>query len=354
MFWTTELSKPGDTDLKVLVACPTYAGCAYALREWAEAFHAFTYPNKGALMVDNSDENLHYTHLIRAQGIPAIYQWKRFNFLWDTLELSWRLIAEYAHEHDYDLIWSVEADVVCEPDALSKMVAKYLEVGPKAIISHRYHPRGLDNPEPPPGAVINEEKLEQLKKECYFDTLGCTLFPTELAYKNRDHWMAIFEVEIYLQAQDHGYERHRIGDLFEIRHLEDPERGMKLAVPRPWTNRAHGAELGKKDEEPAPEAHLDRPLAVLPQGSSPDAKWHGRRVDAGGQRQQFGDQPRDIAGKFASPDEARQAIKYDCLARGIEDEKPEVLRAKIAHKDMLINQLFAEIERMKGEDRRER
>jgi hypothetical protein len=53
---------------KVLVACPTFSGMGYCLKEWADAYKAFTYENRGALMVDNSDTNLHYLHLIRAQG----------------------------------------------------------------------------------------------------------------------------------------------------------------------------------------------------------------------------------------------------------------------------------------------
>lgn len=132
------------TEPKVLVAAPTYSGMEYCLKEWADAYKAFTYENRGALFIDNTDANLHYTHLCRAQGIPTIYQEKRFKFLWDTLELAWRRIVEYAHDEGYDLICSLEADIIAPPETLDVLVGEWLEHGPKAVVAHRYHPRGVD------------------------------------------------------------------------------------------------------------------------------------------------------------------------------------------------------------------
>lgn len=228
---------------KVLVACPTYSGMAYSLKQWADAYKAFTYENRGALMVDNTDENLHYLHLIRAQGIPAIFQERRFRFLWDTLELGWRIIVEYAHDNGYDLICSIEADVICPPETLDVLVGEWQERGPKAVVAHRYHPRGVDNPNVPEGMVINPEKYAKVRKEHWFDTLGCTLFPTDLMYATRNEWMAIYEAELYLQVKHQGYERVRLKDRLDIKHLNNNEdRPEPGEPPKLNTDRLHPAE----------------------------------------------------------------------------------------------------------------
>ena len=119
------------TQPSVLVTCPTYEGCAYALDAWVDAYRAFTYENRGALQVDNSADNLYYLHLIRKHGITAIHEPHHFAFLWDTMEFSWRAILEYAHEHGYDLIASIEADIICPPEALSLLVDEWLVAGPR-------------------------------------------------------------------------------------------------------------------------------------------------------------------------------------------------------------------------------
>ena len=55
-FWTNELMAQTEPKRpRVLMACPTWSGCEYALKEWAAAYHAQTYPAKGCLQVDNSD-----------------------------------------------------------------------------------------------------------------------------------------------------------------------------------------------------------------------------------------------------------------------------------------------------------
>ena len=215
MFWTEGLGN--ESDPKVLVACPTYSGMGYSLKRWADAYHAQTYKNKGALQVDNSDGpmsggNLHYSHLIRAQGIPAIWQTVRFPALWDTLELSWKTMVEYAHAHDYKFIFSVEADVIVPPDALQKMLDcayKNATGGLPAVVTQRYHPRGQEGP------------------NFWWDTLGCSLFPVEPLWKDIDLIKSIYEIEVFNVLERHGYKRIRPGhdcpDLFEVTHLKDPD-----------------------------------------------------------------------------------------------------------------------------------
>jgi len=215
-----------ESQPKILQACPTYSGMEYALKAWADAYKAQTWSNKAAFMVDNSDGpttggNLHYLHLIRAQGIPAVWQTVRFPFLWDTLELSWLLIVEHAHEIGAEFIFSVEADVIPPPEAMQVMYDQamaHAENGKPAVVSQRYHPRAQDGP------------------NFWWDTLGCTLFPTEPLYEDRQLIHSIYELEVFIDLQRRGFPRYRPGregdDLFIPDHLRDPND------PHP---REHGA-----------------------------------------------------------------------------------------------------------------
>jgi len=199
---------------RVLVACPTWHGGEYALKQWAAAFHAQTYPNRGAFMVDNSEDNpsgLHYAHTIRGQGIDSTWLVKKLPSFWDTMELCWvgpGGIVEHAHDEGYDFILSVEHDVIIGPDAMQIMVDKafeYAEDGKPAVVSHEVHPRGQDG------------------IDFHWDTIACTLLPTEPLYADRFLAKATYEIECFIVCKRHGYPRYRATDLFSIQHLKDPE-----------------------------------------------------------------------------------------------------------------------------------
>ena len=273
-FWNDTLAEGKGP--KILVAAPTFSGMHYCLKEWCDAYHAFHYENKGALLVDNSDANLHYAHLIRAQKIDCIYQQKRFPFLWDTLELGWRIIVDYAHERGYDLIASIEQDIICPPETLDVLYEAYRKHGPKCVVAHRYHPRGIDNPQVPEGMRIDQEKYDQLRAEHWFDTLGCVLIPTELLYESRDRWMAIFESEIYILAKNAGYERVRLKDTLDVRHLENYEK--KKEPPKLNTDRLHPAELTvTKPDEPSPWGGRRSESPIMQQSIPTPVVWECQR-----------------------------------------------------------------------------
>ena len=291
-----------DNAPRVLMACPTYSGMAYALPQWAEAYKAQTYPDLGSFQVDNSDGpahggNLHYTHCIRGQGIDAVWQKVRFPHLWDTLELGWRLIVEHAKQQGYDFIFSVEADVIVPPDATEKMVlcsAEHMQDGKPAVVTQRYHPRGQAGP------------------NFWWDTLGCSLFPVEPLYAGLNQVKAIYEIEAFITLERAGYPRYRPGhdgdDLFVPDHLKDPDDSLKQlygASPAPsrYTQRVMDANaklqgqpamLLKQDEavaqQAAPAAEVDvaipmgeeavreRPPELAPQGADLSKPYAGRRV----------------------------------------------------------------------------
>ena len=209
---------------RVLVACPTYDACGYALEDWAKAFHAFTYPAKEALQVDNSSDGLNYTWLIRTHGIPALYDNHHYGYLWHTMEMSWLRIVEYARERGCELIASIEADVICPPQTLDVLVEAWRGAGPKAIVTHRYRPRNWDP----------EEKVEEcgyVMRTFWLDALGCALFPTELLYETRTAWTTPCESEFYWQGSQRGYELVSLRDVLDIEHRPDPKRGRVLAYP---------------------------------------------------------------------------------------------------------------------------
>lgn len=211
------------SDPRVLVACPTYDACGYALEDWAKAFHAFTYPEKEALQVDNSSDGLDYTWRIRAQGIPALYEPHHYEFMWHTLEMSWLRIVEYAHGR-CDLIASIEADVICPPETLDVLVAAWQEAGPEAVVAHRYRPRNWE-------AESAVEESGYVMRVFWLEALGCALFPTELLHETRTAWTTPVESEFYWQASQRGYKAVTLKDRLEIEHRPDPQRGRVLAYP---------------------------------------------------------------------------------------------------------------------------
>jgi len=216
------MGTPVTDQPKVLIACPTWQGELYALKRWAEAYHAQTWENKAAYQVDNSngpqhEGNRHYLHIIRGYDIPADWQHTRWPAFWDTLELSWQMIVEHAHEVGADFIFSVEADVIVPPDAMQKMVeAAYAHAdGEKvAVVTQRYHPRGQG------------EGLET-GQSFWWDTLGCSLFPVQPLWERRLLVKSIFEIQIFIDCQRAGHPRYRPGldgpDLFIPEHMKDPD-----------------------------------------------------------------------------------------------------------------------------------
>ena len=344
---------PESAHPKVLVACPTYSGCAYSLREWADAYKAFTYENRGALFVDNSDDNLHYMHLCRAQGIPTIHQNKRFTFLWDTLEIGWRTIVEYAHDNDYDLILSLEADIIAPPETIDVLVNSYLERGPRALVAHRYHPRGIDNPQVPEGMHVDPVAYAQVRKESWFDTLGCVLFPTKLMYDTRDMWMAIIEVELYLLGKNFGYERVRLKDMLDLRHLEDPDRyalETSTGPNNPNTDRMSPAEL---------EVHAataPRQVVLTPTQGDEATGWHGRRDN--GEVARYGMKMRaleeakhlELAAEAAAANAQTQAQPCEQAKQlEIASQDNETMIQENHRLRLMNNQLFGEVQRLRGD-----
>ena len=311
----------------ILQACPTYSGMEYALKPWAEAFKAQTYGNKAAFMVDNSDGpltggNLHYLHMIRAEGIPALWQTIRFPFLWDTMELSWLAIVEHAHEVGAEFIFSVEADVVPPPNAMQLMydaALAHAEDGKPAVVSQRYHPRAQDGP------------------NFWWDTLGCTLFPTEPLYEDRLLIHSIYEMQVFVDLRKRGYPRYRPGregdDLFIPDHLRDPsdphpqkEFGATAAITR-YTQRVIDGNKRKEEMEagPAPEVEAPEEEQGMVANAAVEMSPAVLTVTHGEPDEEPPlDKPRPFDVKVASPDEVGKLLQQDRLRLNIGSDVGQV------------------------------
>jgi len=177
----------------VLVACPTYDGKRYALQAWADAYDAFTYPNRSAFMVDNSVEHLDYVHTIRASGIPAAWVPRLPNF-WDTIELCFWKILRRAEWLGATHVVSVEADVICPPETLSVLLSR---IDASGLVSHMVPWRDGS----PDG--------------CW--SLGCALFEVERLRRGLEGATDSMECVLFTPP---GVSLHGILD---IRHLNDPD-----------------------------------------------------------------------------------------------------------------------------------
>jgi hypothetical protein len=184
---------------KVLVACPTYSGKAYALDAWAKAYQKFSYQNKEAFLVDNSPETLDYTRHIRFLGLACTYQAPMATW-WDTLDLCWLRIIERAHEVGAHYILSLEQDIIAPFHTIEVMLLA--SGSDPAVVTHRYRPRGPYN------------------DNDWYETLGCTLIPTDLLYPRRFALYTRFEVALFNLLREEGWPLVRLQGHLDLCHLE--------------------------------------------------------------------------------------------------------------------------------------
>jgi GT2 family glycosyltransferase len=123
---TASTSNQGGIMEKVLVACPTYEGKKYCLDKYIEGIRALTYPNFDVLLVDNSKSEDYY-NLIKSKGIPVIRaEW--FEGARDRIVHSRNLIREKVLKDGYDYLFSLEQDVVPQPDTIQKLLRHKKEI----------------------------------------------------------------------------------------------------------------------------------------------------------------------------------------------------------------------------------
>lgn len=106
---------------KVLIGSPTAAPYAYCLPDWASRVKELSYPNKTAVLVDNS-ETIDYVKTIEKYGIQAI---KDPEFVKDSrlrLPHSRNILREMVLKGDYEYFLSLEQDVIPPIDVIEKLI----------------------------------------------------------------------------------------------------------------------------------------------------------------------------------------------------------------------------------------
>lgn len=186
---------------KVLVACPTCEDKWYALEQYAFAYKKLTYDNKSAFLVDNTPDTLDYMRHIRFLGLECAYIAPMAHW-WDTFDLAWTKIIERAHEIGADYILSLEQDIIAPERTIEVMV---MASGcQNAVVTHRYRPRG------------------DYKDQDWYETLGCTLIPTELLYATRYALYTRFEIALFNLLREESYPLVRLQGTLALKHLEEP------------------------------------------------------------------------------------------------------------------------------------
>ena len=112
---------------KVLIGSPTAAPYAYCLPDWASRVKELSYPNKTAILVDNS-ETIDYTTAIEKYGIQAI---KDPEFVKDSrlrLPHSRNMLRQKVLDEGYDYFLSLEQDVIPPIDVIEKLIRYKKEI----------------------------------------------------------------------------------------------------------------------------------------------------------------------------------------------------------------------------------
>lgn len=106
---------------KVLVGCPTYEGKAYILKQYALSVRAIDHDDYDILLIDNSpDEG--YGERIRDLGLP-VQRGEWHENVKERLVLARNMLRDHALEHGYDYFFSLEQDVIVDPQTLTRLLS---------------------------------------------------------------------------------------------------------------------------------------------------------------------------------------------------------------------------------------
>jgi GT2 family glycosyltransferase len=193
----------------VLVAAPTYRGKRYAIVEYIEAFRAYSYPNRDLLLVDNTgDEGEYARWLEREFGVGVRHIEPSLDFE-DTFSAAWRVICDYAVEHRYGWVLSLEDDVVGPPLLIDTLLNAAAYVGaPFVTHTYPYHDQ----------------------KPGFYQGMGCTLMATGLLYEamKRTKESGLVEGSVYEVAKETSH--ISLHGLLAVRHL-DPDTPIRQFRP---------------------------------------------------------------------------------------------------------------------------
>lgn len=196
---------------RVLVACPTYRGKAYALDAYLGAYNNFTYPHRGMFMVDNTGIGLDYFRHLQSCNVPCEHIDPSVDFQ-ETFARSWKRIVNYAAEHGYQWIASIEQDNICPPLTLDAL----LNVAGYCRAVHVAHSYPWHKNQASQGRLIG---------------LGCNLISVEMlvAIFAQEKWFTnAVESEIFEYPKLMGYPTVELHNLVTVEHLDDPTKATEF------------------------------------------------------------------------------------------------------------------------------
>jgi hypothetical protein len=183
----------------VLIACPTYAGKRYAIVEFMEAYEAFEYPNRDMLLVDNTGDGGEYAKWLEREFHVGVQHIEPLLDFEDTFSACWKLITDYAVEHMYGWVLSLEQDVIGPPLLVDTLLNAATYVG-APFVTHTY-PYHDDKPG-------------------FYQGMGCTLMSTPLLVEamKRNEDFGIVEGAVYEVAKNHSH--ISLHELLPLTHLD--------------------------------------------------------------------------------------------------------------------------------------
>ncbi|MBN1644966.1 hypothetical protein JW851_02935 [Candidatus Woesearchaeota archaeon] len=220
---------------KILVGCPASDHKSYCLREYAEAVKKLNYDNFDILLVDNSKGN-DYLYKLNQFGLNAIKgPW--FDKARDRIICSRNILKEYALKNSYDFLFSLEQDVIPEPNTLQRLFRHNLKIVsgvvknnlkhnnetkllPMVYVAHKLDPTGLD--------YINEEELKKPRlieiKGC---GLGCVLIHKDVLKKISFRYSGGFDDMMFCKDVIENGFRIFLDTEVQPRHLHSSWRGIE-------------------------------------------------------------------------------------------------------------------------------
>jgi GT2 family glycosyltransferase len=105
---------------KVLIGCPTYESYEYCLEPYVNAVKNIDYDNHDILLVDNSPTDEFFTRLKKRIPAERIYY---VDGARERIVRSRNLLLQKALGRGYDYFFSLEQDVIINPDTLKKLLA---------------------------------------------------------------------------------------------------------------------------------------------------------------------------------------------------------------------------------------
>ena len=117
---------------KVLIFTPIYREKDYCLLEFVKRARQINYPNFKQIYIDNS-VGTSYTDRLKKLGLEA-YHIERGNNTREALARAQQFARKIAIEEDYDYLFSLESDIMVEPDILTRLMKHG-----KPVITALYH-----------------------------------------------------------------------------------------------------------------------------------------------------------------------------------------------------------------------